>query len=201
MIFSKEKNDGLIFALPCPSSGNMLKAVKTNMTSAGLKGEFDTLLICDHVLLNRSEAEAVQADILQTDRKTASRGQNKALSKTAPALPNRRENTKSGAAPLSPGRFYVANNKAVGVIGGRIAFVGPVEERLKAKKTYRFKNHLLSPGFINTHTHLPMSLFRGLAEDLPLKDWLENYIFPLESRFVNEDFISVGTPSFRLGAD
>ncbi|MCY4513413.1 MAG: amidohydrolase, partial [Bdellovibrionales bacterium] len=58
---------------------------------------------------------------------------------------------------------------------------------------YRFKNHLLSPGLVNTHTHVPMSLFRGLADNLPLKEWLENYIFPLEGQFVKEDFISAGT--------
>ena len=156
------------------------------------KEVFDTLLICDHVLLNKSEGKTGGAGFSQTGRTAPAPNPPRALDKTTSPQPNRREVGKGAPAPL-PGRFYVANNKAVGISKGRIAFVGDAEENLKAKKTYRFKNHLLSPGFVNTHTHLPMSLFRGLAEDLSLKEWLENYIFPLESRFVDEDFISVGT--------
>ena len=91
------------------------------------------------------------------------------------------------------GRFVVEKDQAVGVKEGRIAFVGKISEDLKGKKTYHFKNHLLSPGLVNTHTHVPMSLFRGLADNLPLKEWLEGYIFPLESQFVKEDFIAAGT--------
>jgi hypothetical protein len=52
------------------------------------------------------------------------------------------------------------------------------------------------PGLINTHTHLAMVLFRGLADDLELEDWLNNYIFPVESASVTHDFVVAGT---RLG--
>ncbi len=51
---------------------------------------------------------------------------------------------------------------------------------------------LILPGLINSHTHAAMSLFRGLADDLPLMEWLNNYIFPVERR-MDEDFVSAGT--------
>ena len=52
------------------------------------------------------------------------------------------------------------------------------------------------PGLINTHTHVPMVLLRGLADDLELEDWLNNYMFPVESRHVTREFVAAGT---RLG--
>ncbi len=90
-------------------------------------------------------------------------------------------------------KFIVEEKQAVGITDGCITFVGKFSPHLKAKQTFKFEHHLLSPGLINTHTHLPMSLFRGLADNLPLKIWLENYIFPLEKGLVDKDFIDVGT--------
>jgi 5-methylthioadenosine/S-adenosylhomocysteine deaminase len=55
---------------------------------------------------------------------------------------------------------------------------------------------LIIPGLINGHTHIPMTLFRGLADDLDLQEWLTKYIFPAEARNVTEDFVRAGT---RLG--
>ena len=52
---------------------------------------------------------------------------------------------------------------------------------------------LILPGLVNTHVHLPMSLFRGLADDLPLAEWLNDHIFPAEFRYINEASIKVGT--------
>ena len=49
------------------------------------------------------------------------------------------------------------------------------------------------PGLINTHTHAPMVLFRGLADDLALMDWLQKYIFPAEAKTVSPEFVRVGT--------
>ena len=48
---------------------------------------------------------------------------------------------------------------------------------------------LAMAGLVNGHTHAPMSLFRGLADDIPLKAWLEEYIFPTEGKWVNEEFV------------
>ncbi len=90
-------------------------------------------------------------------------------------------------------KFVVEENQAVGITDGRISFVGESSSHLQANKIFKFEHHLLSPGLINTHTHLPMSLFRGLADNLPLKTWLEDYIFPLEAGLVDKDFIMTGT--------
>ena len=89
--------------------------------------------------------------------------------------------------------FVMEEDKAIGITQGRIAYIGEVSPELKAKQVYHFKNHLISPGLVNTHTHLPMSLFRGLADNLSLKVWLEDYIFPLEGGLVKEDFVRIGT--------
>ena len=52
---------------------------------------------------------------------------------------------------------------------------------------------IVMPGLVNTHTHLPMALFRGLADDLPLMDWLNDHIFPVEARFIKSDTVGWGT--------
>lgn len=67
---------------------------------------------------------------------------------------------------------------------------GDMEESM-AHKTIDAQGGLLLPGLINCHTHVPMTLFRGLADDLPLMEWLTNYIFPVE-RNMDEDFVRVG---------
>mgnify|MGYP001546690327 CR=1 FL=1 len=68
-----------------------------------------------------------------------------------------------------------------------------------AKKKYSantdrtYEQHALIPGLINSHTHAAMNLFRGLADDLNLMDWLENHIWPAEAKYVNEAFVHTGT--------
>ena len=62
-----------------------------------------------------------------------------------------------------------------------------------ARKIMDVRGGAVLPGLINTHTHAAMTLFRGLADDLPLKTWLEEIIFPAESRFVNPDSVYWGT--------
>jgi 5-methylthioadenosine/S-adenosylhomocysteine deaminase len=63
----------------------------------------------------------------------------------------------------------------------------------KAKEVIDAKGCLIMPGLINAHTHAAMVCFRGLADDLPLMDWLNNYIFPAESLNVNEELVYYGT--------
>ena len=89
--------------------------------------------------------------------------------------------------------FVCESNKALGVHGSKIVFLGDFNEQLRSKKTYNLKNHLVLPGFVNTHTHLAMSLFRGLADNKSLAVWLDDYIFPLEAHLVKEDFVRAGT--------
>jgi 5-methylthioadenosine/S-adenosylhomocysteine deaminase len=57
----------------------------------------------------------------------------------------------------------------------------------------KLEHHVLIPGLINTHTHSPMSLMRGLADDLPLMDWLNNYIWPSEQKHVSAEFVYDGS--------
>ncbi len=88
----------------------------------------------------------------------------------------------------------VKQNQMIVIEKNKIQFVGPVSNPLpKAKEVIRLNNHLVCPGLINTHTHLPMVLFRGLGDHLTLKGWLEEIIFPLEKKMINPDFIRVGT--------
>lgn len=65
-------------------------------------------------------------------------------------------------------------------------------EQYSAGAVYELGNHVLIPGLVNCHTHAAMSLFRGLADDLPLMQWLNDHIWPAESRWVNEDFVRDG---------
>ena len=79
---------------------------------------------------------------------------------------------------------------------GKIADIGESDQLIAlypdAKKC-DLSGKIVMPGFINTHTHIPMVLFRGLADDLPLKEWLEQYIWPMERKMVDENFIKWGT--------
>lgn len=90
----------------------------------------------------------------------------------------------------------IIDDGAVAVRGGRIVEAGPGAALLKkyaAKRHIRRPDALLMPGLINAHTHAPMSLLRGIADDLKLQDWLEKYIFPAEAKNVDEAFCRTGT--------
>ena len=85
---------------------------------------------------------------------------------------------------------------AVAVKGERIVAVGPkaeIDKAYKAKQRIDRPDALITPGLINTHTHAPMSLLRGISDDLRLQEWLEKYIFPAEARNVTPDFVRAGT--------
>ena len=62
-----------------------------------------------------------------------------------------------------------------------------------AENTVYLSNHILIPGLVNSHGHAAMALLRGVADDLPLNEWLENRIWPIEQRIVNRDFVLEGT--------
>jgi len=85
---------------------------------------------------------------------------------------------------------------SVAVRGDSIVSVGPraeIEARYQSPQVIDARGHLVLPGFINGHTHVPMTLFRGLHDDVPLNDWLYKYIFPAEAKNVNEEFVRWGT--------
>ncbi|MDP9147066.1 MAG: amidohydrolase [Acidobacteriota bacterium] len=74
-----------------------------------------------------------------------------------------------------------------------IGFRSDVEGKYAAAQTIDARGKLVLPGFINGHTHVPMTLFRGLHDDVTLDDWLRKYIFPAEAKNVTEDFVRWGT--------
>ena len=85
---------------------------------------------------------------------------------------------------------------AVAVLGSRIVAVdtaSSISQRFTALHTVDKPNAAILPGLIDTHTHAPMSLFRAIADDRRLQDWLHNFIFPAESHNVNADFVRWGT--------
>ena len=93
----------------------------------------------------------------------------------------------------------VLEEGAIAIDKGVIVGVGPQDEiqrKYTAAQVLNGKGKAILPGLINGHTHLPMSLFRGLADDMNLHDWLMNYIFPAEAKNVNEAFVRAGA---RLG--
>jgi 5-methylthioadenosine/S-adenosylhomocysteine deaminase len=90
----------------------------------------------------------------------------------------------------------VLENGAIAIQGARILDIGPradIEARYRAPNHLDQPNAILAPGLINTHTHAAMSLFRGVANDLKLQDWLEKFIFPAEARNVDREFVRWGT--------
>jgi 5-methylthioadenosine/S-adenosylhomocysteine deaminase len=85
---------------------------------------------------------------------------------------------------------------SVAIRGDSIVAVGPraeIEGQYQSAQVIDARGHLMLPGFINGHTHVPMTLFRGLHDDVTLNDWLYKYIFPAEAKNVNEEFVRWGT--------
>ena len=96
--------------------------------------------------------------------------------------------------PVEPAGV-VLKEHGLGIRDGRIAFIGPRSAALKlvAHEVRELPGMLLSPGLINAHGHAAMTLFRGLADDLPLMTWLEQHIWPAEAKWVDEAFVRDGT--------
>jgi 5-methylthioadenosine/S-adenosylhomocysteine deaminase len=98
-------------------------------------------------------------------------------------------------APVEPAAILLEHH-SVAIHEGRILDILPTEQALasySASVEHSLHRHLLIPGLINAHTHAAMSLLRGLADDLPLDEWLNEHIWPAESRWVNEEFVHDGT--------
>ena len=93
----------------------------------------------------------------------------------------------------------VIEDGAIAVKNGEIVAVGKradVVRNKTARRTVNASGKVVIPGLINTHTHVPMTLFRRIADDLDLQEWLTKYIFPAEAKNVDEAFVRAGT---RLG--
>jgi 5-methylthioadenosine/S-adenosylhomocysteine deaminase len=90
----------------------------------------------------------------------------------------------------------VLERHAVAVEGGRIIDIVSTDDaaaKYRARDVVDLPNHVLIPGLVNAHTHAAMTLFRGLADDLALMDWLQNHIWPAEAAWVSPDFVRDGT--------
>lgn len=86
----------------------------------------------------------------------------------------------------------ILENHALVIKDGKIKDILPTAqatEKYSAANKQEFNHHAILPGFINTHTHLAMHLFRGLADDLPLMDWLNHHIWPAERKWVSQEFV------------
>ena len=106
---------------------------------------------------------------------------------------------RGGTVVTMDGSSRVIDNGAVAVKGERIVAVGTAAEiaaKYSAPRAMNATGKVVMPGLINTHTHIPMVLFRGIADDLVLMEWLQKYIFPAEAKNVDEQFVRWGT---RLG--
>jgi 5-methylthioadenosine/S-adenosylhomocysteine deaminase len=107
--------------------------------------------------------------------------------------------TNATIVTMDPARRIIQDG-IIAVRGDTIAFVGTGAELhtqamkgFMGKETIDARGALVLPGFINGHTHVPMTLLRGLHDDVTLDDWLRKYIFPAEAKNVTEDFVRWGT--------
>src|SRR5262245_2441702 len=88
----------------------------------------------------------------------------------------------------------VADRAGAGAAGRSVA-VGPrriLERRYRARRSIKAPGHLVLPGLVNAHTHVAMTLLRGVKDDQELMTWLTKYMFPIEARFVSPEFVRAG---------
>jgi len=97
--------------------------------------------------------------------------------------------------PIRPAAS-VLEHHAVAIDDGAVVALAPsadLDRHFEAGSRQVLASHALIPGLVNAHTHAAMSLLRGLADDLPLTEWLEGHVWPTESRVVSEGFVRDGT--------
>src|SRR5512140_3721576 len=92
--------------------------------------------------------------------------------------------------------FTVHAPGSIAVRAGEILAVGDIDSEYEASEKVDCRGRVVMPGLVNAHTHAPMALLRGLADDLRLDVWLMGYMMPVEREFVSPDFVRLGT---RLG--
>ena len=97
--------------------------------------------------------------------------------------------------PVEPAGTLL-ERQALAVTQGRITAILPsaqAREQIQAEQVVELPHHILLPGLINAHTHAAMSLFRGMADDLPLMQWLQQHIWPAEQQWVGPEFVRHGS--------
>ncbi|MGI8883212.1 MAG: amidohydrolase family protein [Pyrinomonadaceae bacterium] len=106
---------------------------------------------------------------------------------------------QNGTVVTMDARRRIIENGAIAVVKSEIVAVGTSAEiarKYSSKQIINAQGKVVIPGLVNAHTHIPMTLFRGISDDLDLQDWLTKYIFPAEAKNVDEAFVRAGT---RLG--
>ena len=91
--------------------------------------------------------------------------------------------------------FDIIKQGVIGIKNGRLEQISAMTHEQKlpdSKKVIDAKGGIVMPGLVNTHTHLPMTMFRGLADDLPLDKWLNEHIFPAERKHINPEAVRTG---------
>src|SRR5918999_1729726 len=90
-------------------------------------------------------------------------------------------------------RFTVHARGSLAIGDGQILGVGGVDHDYEPRETIDCAGRVVMPGLVNAHTHAPMTLLRGVADDLRLDVWLMGYMMPVEREFVRPDFVALGT--------
>src|SRR3954451_7038863 len=90
-------------------------------------------------------------------------------------------------------QFTIHRRGSIAIVGDAIAAVGADADAYTAAETIDCGGRVVMPGLINAHTHVPMTLLRGLADDRRLDVWLMGYMMPVEREFVSPDFVTLGT--------
>ena len=89
---------------------------------------------------------------------------------------------------LTPGAIAISGTDIV-----EVDTPAAIAAKYRAAETIDAREQIILPGLINTHTHAPMVMYRGLADDLALREWLEKYIFPAEAKTVSPELVRIGT--------
>ena len=97
--------------------------------------------------------------------------------------------------PVEPAEVVLSQH-AIAIDNGIIQAILPQSEakyRYSPQETLSLNDHALIPGLVNLHTHAAMTLMRGFADDLPLMEWLNQHIWPIEHQYVDAQFVLDGT--------
>ncbi|MGK0441429.1 MAG: 5-methylthioadenosine/S-adenosylhomocysteine deaminase [Pseudohongiellaceae bacterium] len=97
--------------------------------------------------------------------------------------------------PIRPAQSQLKNH-SIAIDGGKIIDLLPTEQaqsRYQSDNTHILTQHVLTPGLVNAHGHSAMSLFRGMADDKPLQQWLQEHIWPAEAQWADEEFVKDGS--------
>ncbi len=97
--------------------------------------------------------------------------------------------------PIAPESVVLEHHAVIIDQGDIVALIPQSEAKQKytSNNEQHYDQHCVMPGLINNHTHAAMSLFRGLADDLPLMSWLNNHIWPAEKRWISDGFVEAGS--------